>query len=70
MTHWSNWFPYVFLPVKFIALGISCYYAIKWHMDRDRKFKEQEAAKAKLEEAEATQRAHRIQQEQQERHDK
>lgn len=35
MEHWSEIFPIVFFPVKFLILGIGMYYAIKWHHDED-----------------------------------
>ena len=45
MQHWSDFFPYVFMAIKLIALFIAGYYAIKWHFDQDRKLKREEEAK-------------------------
>ena len=43
MDHWSNIFPLIFLPVKFIVLGIGAYFAIKWHFDEEKRVKAREA---------------------------
>lgn len=37
MDHWSDIFPLIFFPFKFIVLGIGMYFAIKWHYDQDNK---------------------------------
>lgn len=37
MNHWSEIFPLIFFPFKLIVLGIGMYFAIKWHMDQDKK---------------------------------
>ncbi|MBQ4810189.1 hypothetical protein J8M20_02530 [Pseudoalteromonas luteoviolacea] len=43
MDHWSDFFPYIFMGVKVIALGVAGYFAVKWHFDQDRKLKEKES---------------------------
>ncbi|MEM6305490.1 MAG: hypothetical protein AAF744_12285 [Pseudomonadota bacterium] len=35
MDHWSDIFPLIFLPFKFLVLGWGMFYAIKWHYDED-----------------------------------
>ncbi|WP_202906905.1 hypothetical protein [Vibrio mexicanus] len=49
MSHWLDYFPYVAMAIKLIALGVAGYFAIKWHFDQDKKLKqqEQEAKEAK-----------------------
>ncbi|WP_175443175.1 hypothetical protein [Vibrio sonorensis] len=43
MDSWTDFFPYVAMAIKLIALGVGGYFAIKWHFDQDKKLKEQEA---------------------------
>ncbi|EAR54931.1 hypothetical protein SKA34_09433 [Photobacterium sp. SKA34] len=42
MNHWTDFFPYVAMAIKVIALGVAGYFAIKWHFDQDRKLKNKE----------------------------
>ena len=37
MSHWSEIFPLIFLPFKLIVLGVGMFFAIKWHVDQDKK---------------------------------
>ena len=50
MNHWTDVVPYIFMAIKVVALGVAGYYAIKWHFDKDKEVKAEEAAKAKAEE--------------------
>ncbi|MDA0149006.1 hypothetical protein [Vibrio sp. LaRot3] len=52
MTHWTDFFPYVAMAIKVIALAIAGYYAIKWHFDQDKKLKQ--LAEKEKEESEQT----------------
>lgn len=40
MDHWTDFFPYVAMVIKVVALAVAAYYAIKWHFDQDKKLKE------------------------------
>ncbi|WP_181318116.1 MULTISPECIES: hypothetical protein [Photobacterium] len=42
MNHWTDFFPYVAMAIKVIALMVAGYFAIKWHFDQDRKLKNKE----------------------------
>ena len=37
MAHWSELFPLIFFPFKIIVLGVGMFFAIKWHVDQDKK---------------------------------
>jgi len=52
VNHWTDFFPYVAMAIKVIALAIAGYFAIKWHFDQDKKLKRQ-AAKEKEESEQA-----------------
>ncbi|GLQ73167.1 MULTISPECIES: hypothetical protein [Vibrio] len=41
MSHWTDFFPYVAMAIKVIALAVAGYFAIKWHFDQDRKLKKE-----------------------------
>ncbi|WP_421565946.1 hypothetical protein [Ochrobactrum sp. EDr1-4] len=41
-----EWFPIVAGGFKLIVLGIAMFFAIKWHYDKDKEAKKQEADKA------------------------
>lgn len=47
MDHWSNVFPVIFLPLKFLVLAVGGYFAIKWHFDEDKRVKAREAKEKK-----------------------
>ena len=40
-SHWTDFFPYVFMGIKVIALCIAGFFAIKWHVDQDKKLKKE-----------------------------
>jgi hypothetical protein len=46
MAHWSDFFPYVFMAIKIIALCVAGFFAIKWHFDQDKKLKKKETEKS------------------------
>jgi len=37
VEHWSEIFPLIFFPFKLIVLGVGMFFAIKWHVDQDKK---------------------------------
>ncbi len=43
MGHWTDFFPYVAMAIKVIALVIAGYYAIKWHFDKEKEVRAKEA---------------------------
>lgn len=52
MTHWTDLFPIVILPLKLIVLGVCMFFAIKWHYDqaqikKNETSRQQEAAQQK-----------------------
>ncbi len=50
MGHWTDFFPYVAMAIKLIALCVAGYFAIKWHFDQDKKLKEKETKEKEIKE--------------------
>ncbi|MFD2179641.1 hypothetical protein [Veronia pacifica] len=48
MNSWLDFFPWIAMAIKLIALGVAGYFAIKWHFDQDKKLKEKERQEGKV----------------------
>ncbi|RXJ70864.1 hypothetical protein CS022_22000 [Veronia nyctiphanis] len=48
VNSWLDYFPYVAMAIKLIALGVAAFFAIKWHFDQDKKLKEEKKGIARL----------------------